>query len=91
MTIVAAGMHDAFGATGVGLTGLFFDRKGIDISAEGDGGEIRRGGGCGREVSDDLMTVEIKVHPVWAGPALFTAEQIKIERSCGGEVVSREG
>ena len=44
-----------------------------------------------REVSDDLMTVEIKVHPVWAGAALFAAEEIQIELACCGEVVRWEG
>ena len=44
-----------------------------------------------RKVGDDLVTVKIKIHPVWAGAAFFAAEQIQIELACGGEVVSREG
>ena len=42
-------------------------------------------------MGDDLMAVEIEVHPMRAGAAFFAAEEIKIERAAGVEVVRREG
>ena len=45
----------------------------------------------GREVRDDLVAVEIEVHPMRAGAAFFAAEEIKIERAAGVEIVGREG
>lgn len=42
-------------------------------------------------MGDDLVTVEIKVDPVRAGAAFFTAEQVKIEGARCGEIVGGEG
>jgi hypothetical protein len=42
-------------------------------------------------VRDDLVAVEIEVHPVRAGATFFAAEEIKIKRAAGVEVVRREG
>jgi hypothetical protein len=42
-------------------------------------------------MGDDLMAVEIEVHPMWAGATFFAAKEIEIERAAGVEVVAGEG
>ena len=44
----------------------------------------------GSKVSDDLMTVEVEIHPVIGAPSLGTTEQIAIEPTRCAEVVDRE-
>ena len=42
-------------------------------------------------MGDDLVTVEIEVHPMRARAAFFATEQVEIEAARGGEIVGREG
>ena len=92
-------LDDEFGARGLKALGEFvplLHRQHDTEVAAGDVvtvdlGSLRHRAFFRRKMRDDLMTVEIKVHPVWAGAAFFAAEQVKIELASGGEIVSGEG
>jgi hypothetical protein len=44
-----------------------------------------------REMRHDLMTMKIKVHPIFARTAFFTTHQLAIEQARGCEIVDRKG
>jgi hypothetical protein len=45
----------------------------------------------GREVGDDLVAVEVEVHPRIRAAALGAAEQLAVEAPGRGQVIDREG
>ena len=57
----------------------------VDVAGFGRRALIRR------EMGDDLVTVEIEVHPVRAGAPFSAAEEVEIKRAAGVEVVGGEG
>ena len=44
----------------------------------------------GREMSDDLVTVEIEIDPMRVGTAFGATEKAAVKISRGGEIIDRE-